>query len=162
MPTILRRPIEDYPSVPDGFYAAKIINVKDGKEKNPFSNDGSDRDVLIFKVKVYGGDKIIELRRSVTISWNIKSNMYKILNTLNVLPEKGIDFNTDILKDKEITVYIQNENKNGVTYCNIKQILPPRATQTVQPTIENISNVEVELGNNVDDVDEDAELGYDD
>lgn len=137
MSTILSRPVDDYPSLPNGVYDAVIESASVGKEKDYFSKDGSDRDALILKVKIFGAEKTIVLRYAPTISWNSKSNMYKMLDILGLLPERGTNFDIDILVGKKITVVIKNEIKEGISYCNIKDILPARAiSPVVTPAVE--------------------------
>lgn len=145
-----RPPKEQRPLLSDGVYKAKIKSVSVNDEEDPF-NGGQLHKVVVMSMEVTDDNGVaLNFWYRVNFSWHEKSNMYKMLNTLNMLPDEDEEIDFLELVNKDVRVLVMNSTKDGITYSNIKQILPPIITRTVTPVVAD------------DDSNDDDELGYDD
>ena len=114
----IRRPVFKS-NVPDGQYNGKIT-AADISEVDSTKYPGEKFDVLNFKVKVKDdeGNEVTLLDR-VTCTWGRNGRLMARLESLGMLPEEGEDLDLDAFIGLQVTVQVENSEKDGRTYSNI-------------------------------------------
>ena len=127
----------------NGIYMGKITSVTIKTEPDKY-NDGKPHDVIYFGVEIKTPTGPVKLRKLVSYveSWSDKSNMYKMLDDLECLPEPGTGFDFNSLVGKKVDVVVKNNNtQDGKTYSNIDRLLPRSLKKATEPTASAQSTV---------------------
>jgi len=105
--------------VPNGSYYGQVMDVLEKELPSKYSSSGF-RDVLSIRVKVLHSNDETTLFYMVNINWS-NQRFIKTLEDLDVLPEKGQEFDPQLLVNMELMVKVINEVKNGIKYSNITE-----------------------------------------
>lgn len=158
---ILARPVSSQPNVPDGVYPGQLESVEIKEMESRFHPDGK-REVVNFKVNVQLPDGDTEtFYVSPTFTWSLKGKFVKHLDDLEALPEPGENLNLDRLAGMNVTVFVENTEKDGQTYSNIVKMKRRKATAAPKPPVPTkrvIQPVEVDEDHFFDDDDQDVDL----
>ena len=149
--TVRTRPIISSQIAADGAYKGKFTSVTIKPVPDKY-NDGKPHDVIHFDVEIKTPTGPVKLRKLVSYveSWSEKSNMYKLLDDLDCLPEPGTKFDFGSLVGKKLDVVVKNNtSQDGRTYSNIARLLP-RSLKSVDKTAKKTVKVEEKPENDAD------------
>lgn len=102
-----------------GTYKGDIINVT---LKLDQSTPYGFKHILDIDVEIDLGVTTITKKSSYYISDNINSRFFKFINDMNLIGQDELDI--DELVNRRVTLTIENNTVNGVTYSNIEKIVP--------------------------------------
>ena len=87
------------------------------------------KNVLDLEVEIDLGVTTIIKKSSYYISDNINSRFFKFINDMNLIGQDELDI--DKLVNRKVTLTIENNTVNGVTYSNIEKIVPYESNEGV-------------------------------
>ncbi|NTU22479.1 hypothetical protein HPY28_19335 [Brevibacillus sp. HB1.2] len=130
---ILERPISTFPLVPDGVYNGQLESVEIKELESSFHPNGK-RTAVNFKINIKLPDDEVEtLYVSPTYTWSMKGKLIKQLDDLEALPEPGESLDLDRLEGMNVTVYVENTEKDGQTYSNIVKMTKRKPAEVPRP-----------------------------
>ena len=142
-------------SISEGYHTATIASLEYRLVTDNYSDDKAEIPRLVPTFDVVSDDgEEATLTKYFSILWSEKSNLRKLAKATQRLPDHGDNFDPDTLIGAKLIVVVENKEKDGKTYSNIVDFLPPKVAKKAKAPQPPQIEVEFEDEEEDDDVED--------
>ncbi|MBS4223842.1 hypothetical protein [Lederbergia citrea] len=110
------------PVVNEGEQKGTIVSVEEKEFESQYHDSGI-RDAINFKVELLDANgEVVHLYYAPTITWAPKGKLMRTLQDLQAVPEVGEELDLEQFIGMDVTVTIENTERNQTVYSNIVKV----------------------------------------